>query len=62
MSYWLDLTFFKMGFWITWALIPVVVEILPAFFSSIWLIVQHWHKTKLNVPEKLPIVSLIIPV
>lgn len=61
-SYWLDLTFFKMGFWITWALIPVVVEVLPAFFSSIWLIVQHWHPVKLKVPEKLPVISLIIPV
>ncbi|KRL00988.1 glycosyltransferase [Liquorilactobacillus capillatus DSM 19910] len=51
-----------MGFWITWALIPVVVEILPAFFASIWLIMRHWHRVKLPVPEKLPVISLIIPV
>ncbi|KRN07359.1 glycosyltransferase [Liquorilactobacillus sucicola DSM 21376 = JCM 15457] len=51
-----------MGFWITWALIPVVVEIVPAFFSSIWLIARNWHTSVLDIPAKLPVISLIIPV
>lgn len=62
MNYWVDLTFFKMGFWITWALIPVVVEIFPAIISGTWLLIHNWRTEKLAIPEKLPLISLIVPV
>ncbi|KRL42311.1 TIGR03111 family XrtG-associated glycosyltransferase [Liquorilactobacillus nagelii] len=51
-----------MGFWITWALIPVVVEIFPAIISGTWLLIHNWRTEKLAIPEKLPLISLIVPV
>lgn len=51
-----------MGFWITWTLIPVIVEIIPAFISSIWLMFHTWYLAKLTPPTKLPMISLIVPI
>lgn len=62
MNYWLDLTFLKMGFWITWALIPVIVEIFPTFLSGIWLLIHNWQPVKVITPDKLPLISLIVPI
>lgn len=62
MSYWLNLTLFKMGFWLTWALIPIVVEIVPAIISSIRIMVRNSHKQKLTMPAKIPMISVIVPV
>ncbi|MFT9004073.1 MAG: TIGR03111 family XrtG-associated glycosyltransferase [Liquorilactobacillus hordei] len=61
-SYWMDLTFLKMGFWITWTIIPVVVEIIPAFLSSIHLLFSYYKRPKLIMPTKLPVITLIVPV
>ncbi|OAZ76284.1 hypothetical protein SRCM101060_00349 [Lactiplantibacillus plantarum] len=33
--YWINLALTRMGFWITWALVPIVVEIIPAIMSTI---------------------------
>lgn len=62
LSYWLNVTLFKMGFWLTWALIPIVVEILPALFSAIGLIVRQFRQKKLEMPDKMPMISLVVPV
>lgn len=62
MSYWLDLTLFKMGFWLTWALIPILVEIIPSFISSIKIMVRNHHKQVMVMPAKMPMISVIVPV
>ncbi|WP_461215069.1 TIGR03111 family XrtG-associated glycosyltransferase [Lacticaseibacillus sp. GG6-2] len=62
MSYWLHLTVFQMGFWITWTLVPIVVEILPALWSAVVLMWRHWHAPQLVAPAKWPMVSVIVPV
>ncbi len=62
MFYWLSLTLFKMGFWLTWALIPIVVEIVPAFVSGIQLLIKTLHKKQLEMPDKMPFISLMVPV
>lgn len=62
MGYWLHLTLFKMGFWLTWAMIPIVVEIIPAFISGIQLFFKSLHKEKLTMPDKMPFISLMVPV
>lgn len=61
-SYWMNLTFFKMGFWITWTIIPIVVEIIPAFLSGIHLLFNYYKRPKLVIPMKLPVITLIVPV
>lgn len=60
--YWVNLLLTKMGFWITWALIPVVVEILPALISTFRLLHLHLHEPELTPPGKWPMVSVIVPV
>lgn len=62
MEYWLNLTLFKMGFWLTWALIPIVVEIIPAFFSIFRLFLKNLRHKKLEMPDKMPFISVIVPV
>lgn len=60
--YWINLALTRMGFWITWALIPIVVEIIPAIISTIKLMHMHLHQKKLTPPGKWPYVSIIVPV
>ncbi len=62
MMYWLQQTVFKMGFWLTWALIPVVVEILPAFVQGIRLFFKTFRPKKLAMPDKMPFISVVVPV
>lgn len=62
MTYWLNLTLFKMGFWLTWALIPIIVEIIPSFISSIKIMIRNHHKKPLVMPAKMPMISIIVPV
>ncbi|MFT8407496.1 MAG: TIGR03111 family XrtG-associated glycosyltransferase [Liquorilactobacillus sp.] len=61
-KYWVDLTILKMGFWITWTLIPVVVEIFPALISAFRVLYRYYHRQKLVQPIKLPFITVIIPV
>ena len=51
-----------MGFWLTWALIPIAVEIIPAFISGIQLFFKTLRKKQLTMPDKMPFISLIVPV
>lgn len=60
--YWLNLTLFKMGFWITWALVPVVVEIIPTLISGFRLLYKALNQPKLDMPDKMPFISLLVPV
>lgn len=61
-DYWLQLTFFKMGFWITWTIIPVVVEIIPAMLAAFRVYYEGTHPVKLTSPAKLPVISILVPV
>ncbi|WP_404819875.1 TIGR03111 family XrtG-associated glycosyltransferase [Lactiplantibacillus garii] len=51
-----------MGFWITWALVPIVVEIIPALVSGIRIFFRNLHRPKLEMPDKMPMISVIVPV
>lgn len=62
MEYWLNVTLYKMGFWITWALIPIVIEIIPAIFSAGRLFLRTLNEPKLDMPDKMPFISVIVPV
>lgn len=62
MVYWLQQTILKMGFWLTWALIPIVVEILPAFIQGIRLFLTNLRPKKLAMPDKMPFISIVVPV
>ena len=62
MEYWLNLTLFKMGFWLTWALIPIVVEIIPAIISVIRLLIKTLRTKKLEMPDKMRMITVIVPV
>lgn len=62
MNYWLNLTIFKMGFWLTWALIPILVEIIPSIISSIRIMIQNLHPRKMTMPAKMPMISVLVPV
>ncbi|GAK48648.1 glycosyltransferase [Secundilactobacillus oryzae JCM 18671] len=62
MSYWLDLTLFKMGFWLTWALIPILAEIIPSLISSIRIIIHNAHPKPQAFPDKMPMISVLVPV
>ncbi|WP_127849031.1 TIGR03111 family XrtG-associated glycosyltransferase [Lacticaseibacillus hulanensis] len=62
MSYWLNLALQQMGFWITWTLIPIVVEIIPSITATITLLYRNMHKPVLKEPTKWPLVTVIVPV
>jgi biofilm PGA synthesis N-glycosyltransferase PgaC len=62
MDYWLNLTLFKMGFWLTWALVPIVVEILPAMLSAIRLFIKTLRTPQVEMPDKMPVISVIVPI
>ncbi|KRK86794.1 glycosyltransferase [Levilactobacillus koreensis JCM 16448] len=62
LDYLLNLTLTQMGFWITWAMIPIVVEIVPSLISAVRLIIRSGHLKRLPAPAKLPFISIIVPV
>ncbi|GAB5057193.1 putative glycosyltransferase, exosortase G system-associated [Companilactobacillus alimentarius] len=51
-----------MGFWLTWALIPIVVEIIPSVVSSFRILIQNMHPKNMTMPAKMPMISVLIPV
>lgn len=51
-----------MGFWITWTIIPVIVEIIPSMISAFRVYYQGTHQKKLTPPAKLPMISILVPV
>lgn len=62
MKYFWYLTVRQMGFWLTWILIPIVVEIIPAFVSAFILMLRNRHPEVEKVPMKLPFITVIVPV
>ncbi|MCS8604653.1 TIGR03111 family XrtG-associated glycosyltransferase [Lactiplantibacillus pentosus] len=60
--YWLNLALTRMGFWITWALIPIVVEIIPSIVSTAKLMHRQRRMPKLKAPQKWTWVTIIVPV
>ncbi|KRM59536.1 hypothetical protein C5L31_000316 [Secundilactobacillus malefermentans] len=62
MRYWIETTLLSMGFWLTWSLIPLIVELIPAFLKAIKLLFTQFRKHKLDIPDKMPMISLIVPV
>lgn len=63
MRYTLFSTLSQMGFWITWLLIPILVEAIPAVvsFFRLFAIKRQASITK-DVPEFWPFISIIVPV
>lgn len=51
-----------MGFWITWTIIPVLVEIIPSLISAVRVYHQGTHPVTLTPPAKLPMISILVPV
>nr|WP_237389414.1 TIGR03111 family XrtG-associated glycosyltransferase [Companilactobacillus zhachilii] len=62
MRYFWYLTVRQMGFWLTWILIPIVVEIVPAFISAFILMFKNRHPVEEPMPMKLPFITVIVPV
>ncbi|GEO79638.1 glycosyltransferase [Companilactobacillus mindensis DSM 14500] len=62
MKYFWYLTVRQMGFWLTWILIPIVVEIIPAFVSAFILMLRNRHPEVEKIPMKLPFITVIVPV
>ncbi|QPS71001.1 TIGR03111 family XrtG-associated glycosyltransferase [Lactococcus garvieae] len=56
----------QMGFWASWTMIPILVEILPSIISIIRLLISTLRNRKkkemMAFPEVKPYVSIIIPV
>ena len=48
--------------WLTWILIPIVVEIIPSVGTYIVLIKKFFSKKKRSFIEKMPDITVIIPV
>ena len=48
--------------WMTWVIIPFVMEIIPAIFGFIILLKKNYFIEKDQTPMRVPEISLIIPV
>lgn len=53
---------YQIGFWFTWLLIPIVVEILPASQHAFRLQRTIKSSQAYQVPLKLPMISIVLPV
>ncbi|MBN1891367.1 MAG: putative glycosyltransferase, exosortase G system-associated [Clostridiales bacterium] len=54
--------FEKLVFWMAWIIIPLVMEIIPAFGGFIILIRKRFFSKKDSTPIRFPEITLIIPV
>ncbi|KRL87578.1 TIGR03111 family XrtG-associated glycosyltransferase [Lactobacillus kalixensis] len=52
----------QLGFWITWLLIPIIYELIPAIIGFFSLQVAKQHFKKLKPISRYPYITLIIPV
>ncbi|WBM78769.1 TIGR03111 family XrtG-associated glycosyltransferase [Lactococcus lactis] len=63
MHYVLFTTLSQMGFWITWLLIPIVVEAIPAIMAFFKILFSSLEKQNSETKNKfLPYISIIVPV
>lgn len=62
MAFYLHQFIYQLGFWFTWLLIPIVVEIIPAVRYAI--ILRRTTKSTIirHVPLKLPMISIVLPI
>ncbi len=49
-------------FWLTWIIIPIVMEIIPAFFGFFILFFKGRKKKKIDIKGRFPEITIIIPV
>lgn len=65
-EYLVHLSLTEMGFWISWTLIPILVEIVPSVISTFKLIIKTIklknHQASRIYPEVKPFVSIIVPI
>lgn len=62
MSFYLHQFTYQLGFWFTWLLIPIVVEIFPAIYFNLVLIKTSKKHQVMQEPLKLPMVSIVLPI
>lgn len=63
MTYFFKSTLFQMGFWVTWALIPICVEIIPALITAIKVVYVHLHaRVQNSLAKQLPGITIIVPI
>ncbi|MGR8828944.1 TIGR03111 family XrtG-associated glycosyltransferase [Leuconostoc sp. LN180020] len=62
MSFYLHQFTYQLGFWFTWLLIPIVVEIFPAIYFNLVLIKTSKNHQVMQEPLKLPMVSIVLPI
>ena len=62
MTFYFHQLIYQIGFWFTWLLIPIIVEVLPAIRYFFKLLRMAHTKKIVNQPLKMPIVSIILPV
>lgn len=55
-------SFVKLGFWISWLLLPLIYEFIPALYGFITLGIAGRRLGKAKKLNYLPRISLIIPV
>lgn len=53
---------YQIGFWFTWLLIPIVVEIIPAVSHALTLQRTFKASKQYQVPLKMPMISIVLPV
>lgn len=53
---------YQIGFWFTWLLIPIVVEIIPAVSHALTLQRTVKASKQYQVPLKMPMISIVLPV
>ncbi len=49
-------------FWIAWIILPLLIEIIPAVFNFLLLVVKYCRKKEVAEPALFPEITIIIPV
>ena len=62
MAFYFHQLLYQIGFWFTWLLIPIIVEIVPAISYFFRLIKMAHTSPVLKQPLKMPMISIILPV
>lgn len=62
MALYLHQFIYQIGFWFTWLLIPIVVEIFPAVHHALKLQRIMKSNQQYQAPLKLPMISIVLPV
>ncbi len=49
-------------FWLTWIIIPIIMEIIPAFLGFFILLFKGRKKKKIEIRGRLPEITIIVPI